>query len=547
MNERFASIINKAKEITKNISPKIKKIIIVGVIISIALSIGIAVWLNNRPYEALFTGLNNQEASEIIGKLQEDGVAYQYESLSDGGTIYVPQQQAQQLRAELVYQGYPQSGFTYDVILNNIDLTTSESEKEQYILMDLQERMGATISLFPNVREARVTIAPGEDRRYVLDNDNATQATASATIITRDGNPISEEEVRAIQRLISRSSPQMEFADVAVICNGVDVTVDEESFTQNNVNRLKLELEEAIDDKIEGKIIDILAPIYGLEHVQVSVNSSVDVNRKIRELVDYSSENEDNTGVRSSETAHQEVERANDGAGGVVGAETNADIPVYTRIAEDGTETYILSDGTVDYLVDQVKEQQEINAADLQDLNVAVIIDTDNLSAATRDNLITLVARAAGISEEEKNQKIELMGIPFYTEQEPTVNEILTEPATDEQRRTQLAIIGSIAAAGLLLLILILVLLIKRIRNKRKANKQAMDVRPVYGAYDDNSGESMARAKAANDESINELINIKNEKSLELKNKIRELTEENPEISAQTLKSWLRGGNKGGE
>ena len=39
------------------------------------------------------------------------------------------------------------------------------------------------------------------------------------------------------------------------------------------------------------------------------------------------------------------------------------------------------------------------------------------------------------------------------------------------------------------------------------------------------------------------LINIKNEKSLELRGNIRELAEDNPEISAQLLKSWLKGGD----
>ena len=37
------------------------------------------------------------------------------------------------------------------------------------------------------------------------------------------------------------------------------------------------------------------------------------------------------------------------------------------------------------------------------------------------------------------------------------------------------------------------------------------------------------------------LIDIKNEKSLELRTNIREFAEQNPEISAQLLKSWLKG------
>lgn len=134
MNERVISILTKVKETAKNLNSKTKKIIIIGVAVSVVLSIGIAIWLNNRPYVTLFSGLSNEEASEIMGKLQDDGVDYKYEALSSGSTILVPESEGEQLKAELVYEGYPKSGFTYDVFTNNVDLTTSESEKQYYRL-----------------------------------------------------------------------------------------------------------------------------------------------------------------------------------------------------------------------------------------------------------------------------------------------------------------------------------------------------------------------------------------------------------------------------
>ena len=43
-----------------------------------------------------------------------------------------------------------------------------------------------------------------------------------------------------------------------------------------------------------------------------------------------------------------------------------------------------------------------------------------------------------------------------------------------------------------------------------------------------------------------DLLSIQNERGIELKNKIRDFAEENPEISAQLLKHWLRGGEQDG-
>ncbi|MCQ4726572.1 flagellar M-ring protein FliF [Anaerotignum faecicola] len=537
MNERLKAFLEKAKETLSKLSSKTKKIIIIGLAVSVIASVGIAVWLNNRPYEVLFSGLNDQEASEIMGKLQSDGVEYKYET---GGTILVPQEQEEQLKAQLVYEGYPKSGFTYGTFTDNIDLTTTQTEMEHYKMLDLQERMGATISLFPNIKEARVTIAPGEEKKYVLDKSEDSQASASVTVVTDDGNDLEEEQVEAIQRLISKSIPNVEFSRVGVICNGKDVTIDEENGSRISANELKFKVEDEIDRKIKNKILDMLIPIYGEEHVKVSVKSEVDINKKIRELINYSGEDEENKGVLSSQSATQEIAKDGEQIGGVPGTETNADIPIYTTIGTDGNETYILSDGTANYLVDQLKQQEQVDAGDLVDLTVAVIIDGDEMSDATRDDITSLVGRAAGISADIQDEKIEIMAVPFYQENIPGI----VDDATGEIDMQRLIMIAGIAAGGLVL-ILIIILIVLAVRKKRKKKKQRQQMLAdqgnlPLGMEDLPSGEPEGLDAAAS------LLNIKNERSMELKNKIRDITEENPEVSAQILKSWLRGGNNNG-
>ena len=44
------------------------------------------------------------------------------------------------------------------------------------------------------------------------------------------------------------------------------------------------------------------------------------------------------------------------------------------------------------------------------------------------------------------------------------------------------------------------------------------------------------------EEKENQILNLTNEKGLELKNKVRELSDQNPEISAQLIRNWLKGG-----
>lgn len=547
MKERLQNTWQTVKEKVTALSSKTKKLIIAAIVLCIALSVGIAVFLHTRPYEVLFSELSSEEASKIITRLQEDGIEYKYQ---DGGTILVPAAQEEALKAQLVYEGYPDSGFTYDLFTDNVSLTSTESEKEHYQLLNLQERMGATIKLFPNVKDARVTITLGKDSRYVLDDSNAKEASASATVITDDGKLLDSKAVRAIQRLMSKSVPGVEFENVAVICNGQDITVEEASESQSLANELKTTLEKNMENKVRNEINNLLLPIYGEGHFQVSVKCDIDINKKLREIINYSAENpETNTGVISNESAGWEINRDNPEVGGVPGTETNSDIPVYTVITSDGTENYIGADGDINYLVDQLKEQIEVQAGDVTDMTVAVIIDGTDFGGLSKNELISLVARAAGINTEVQNEKIEVLNAPFYEapveEPEPpvgiTVGNFLITPK-----------MIAIAAAILLGLIILIVALILVLRRRRK---QAEFLR--LQQEEEEAARLAAEEKAARDALLDaerqrmntsnyneDLLNLKNERGMELKNKIREFTEENPEISAQLLKRWLKGGDE---
>ena len=43
-----------------------------------------------------------------------------------------------------------------------------------------------------------------------------------------------------------------------------------------------------------------------------------------------------------------------------------------------------------------------------------------------------------------------------------------------------------------------------------------------------------------------EILNLKNEKSRELRENVRDFADENPEISAQMIRNWLNGGEQDG-
>ena len=218
------------------------------------------------------------------------------------------------------------------------------------------------------------------------------------------------------------------------------------------------------------------------------------------------------------------------------GTETNSDIPIYGQLELNGNETQIINQNEIDYLVDQIKEQTQIDAGMIEDLTVSVSINTrNNGTSVTEEELIKLVGNASGIAPEKRTDKISIVRGEFY-DPDAGLGEGLTP---DNQKQIYI-----IAAAALAILIALIVTLLLLRRKKKKSKLSEKQISKEDAPAVERLIQVMEAPKGPGMEDIRDnLINIKNEKSLELRGNIREFAEDNPEISAQLLKSWLKGGD----
>ena len=557
MNDKAKFYFEKIKNAYGSVHPKRRKQLLVAALLVLAVSVGVASFLNMKRYDVLFVGLNDQEASEIMGKLQEKGVGYRYEN---DGTILVDSKHEERIKAELVYEGYPKSGFTYDVFKDNIDLMTTDFEKNNYKLFELQDRIGATIRLFDGVKDAKVTIALGEERRYVLDANQKTPASASVVVIMQDGGSPSPEQVKGIQRLVSKSIPQLDISNVVVL-DGEGNDVSQGASLQSELTKLRNEFEEQIENSVKSKVINVLAPFYGEENIRVSVKATVDMNKKIRETINYSlpeletkktntqtdsiigSEDGEATGgtqdgskeggsevirgIPSRESINQEFTRDSSQSGGVVGTESNADIPIYgAGLPINGNEMHVINQNDIDYLVNQIKEQTQVDSGMVEDMMISVSLNNNGTPGLSKEDLLGLIGNAAGIEKDKQENKITVVSGAFYTENDPTDDADSQSASLLDQYR--IWIYGAAAAFILALLVTLMVFMLLRKRRKRANLKVSLGPKQI-------DPESEAQSLEP------EIISIKNEKTLELRNNIRDFATENPEISAQLIRSWLRG------
>ena len=184
--------------------------------------------------------------------------------------------------------------------------------------------------------------------------------------------------------------------------------------------------------------------------------------------------------------------------------------------------------------MNQIKEQGQVSPGALDDLTVSVAINGTSFGSLRESQLRSLIGNAAGISTYEQEEKIAVVSAVFNGTQQ--------EEPSEEASGSVLQILKGIPLwaiiAGIVLLLLLIALIVFFvIRSRRKAEEE----------------EELEEAELTEEIDLptldlnQELQELQNDRSMELKRSIREFAEQNSEISAQLLKTWLNGGNGDGE
>ena len=336
------------KERWQNVPEKTRTIIkaIAGGTVAIALIAILALNLlgNNSNYSTLFTGLSQEEAQQVVSLLQDEGIEYRYNTAN--GAIRVPEATVEQTRVNLLSKGYPKSGFAYDMYLDNTGLMTTESDKQLITRFDLQDRLGATIRVFDGVRDAKVTITEGSEPLYAWDDQSAADASASVMITMENGSTLTADKAQAVKTLVSHAVKGMNFTNVAVFDAATMLEVGGDSGGSGTTSDLT-SLTSLVESNIAANVRRVLEQLYGQGNVAVSVKGTLNMERLIQESTQYTTpdkiDEEDKVGLlETEEVASEGSTAANQNAGGLVGADANADVPRYTNQGGTGanTDTY---------------------------------------------------------------------------------------------------------------------------------------------------------------------------------------------------------------
>lgn len=550
--EKLQGYFEKVKTALGKISKKIW--IIIGATVA-ALVIGIVIFLNTRPYAPLIAGATEEEAGAVLSWLQEQGVTdYRVEGT---GTVKVPESQVSALKARLLVDQYSQANSSPTGYFEQVSALSTQADRDRAWLVDARSRMERTISQFPGVRSVTVEINLGEDRRYVLDSDNVVKATASVFLTMQKGKSLTAEQANAIRNYVANSVAGLDVESVSIgDTEGNDYSGQTTGVgTAAASSALKLQLERQWRESLRNGILQALEPIYGVGNVSATVNVEVELGDKTVNdyqvtLPDFAQDGE--TGGRGiigkQFYTYQFVTPDEAAVGGVVGTPSNAELPTYVEPgdAEAELQGILEEQHQTEYDNSKTQTQMVITAGTISKVTATVGIDAADYPNVDVELIRSGVAGAIGIEVPlvlEEGMTAE----QYLARQITVINEVFYEEPVQPPEPSGWDALGIplwvVIAAGAGLLVFAIVLTIILLLRSKKRKKQEAEQRAVEellatampqqtedGVQVDENGEPVGA----------DVMDLHTERSMELRQSIRDYVDENMEVAALLIKSWLK-------
>lgn len=515
---------------------KKRKIAYIAIIVAIILiAVIVAAILNRKEYTVLYEGLDTAEASEIVSQIQELG----YEvSLKSDGSVVVPKGTEDKLTMEMALQGYPKSNLTYDLYTNNVDMFSTESEKREYARMALENRLSAVISSLEGVEKATVTLSIPEQQNTVI---TTVKKEPSASVVVYLGKNVvlTNEQIEGIRHIVQMSYVGLKEENISIVDSyGIPQIEKETSVDVVADVTKKLAFKTNLENTIKEKILELLRPIYGDDGVSVAVNMVLDFDSKVSEKTDYIPEGNTNSGVLQ----HGDATEASGGTtvdGGVVGVETNAD-DTYPTGDTNGNGAWTENSLSNTYLVDTYKEQVEKAGYDIESLSIAVVVYTDYISEAQRQDLVRLVANAGSVNPDLADSVVTVTNFAKFDAN--LGNDVSVPVYLFGLTFNQLIVAGAILLILLIVLIVVLIITSSSAKNKRRKFEEQVLAASMADAEE--GREVTDTFNIGLDGQPVEIPSLTNEatdtKDVVIRREITDFARNSPEIVAQLLKNWMK-------
>jgi flagellar M-ring protein FliF len=303
------NLLNQLLQIPKNFAAmgQAKILAMAGVaIVSFAIIIAGALYVNKPSYETLYVGLEPTDLNQISVALAESGI--DFETGADGQSIMVRAGMTSKARLLLAERGLPNSANAgYELFDNVGSLGLTSFMQEVTRVRALEGEIARTIQQISGIAAARVHIVMPDIGNFRRGEQNPT-----ASVMIRASSDAGRKAAASIRQLVASSVPGLDVEDVTILdSTGQLLAAGDE--TGGEASR-SLGVVQSVQREIETNIDKALAPFLGMDNFRSSVTAQINTDsQQIQETI-YDPESRVERSVRVTKEQQKSQQRQSDTA-----------------------------------------------------------------------------------------------------------------------------------------------------------------------------------------------------------------------------------------
>ncbi len=367
MGEWFKQLPSKIVEFWKKYTVKQKTLFFSVAAAVVITLVALILLLNRTTYVTLSSFEDTAATAQAVNILNENGITNR--TSKDALTIEVDENQLSEARLLLGENGISTNtnNTDYDWLFDN-GFNTTDSEKRMKAKINLQSVMAMDISNIDGIVKASVTIHIPEN----VSTLTAEKAKTSVSISITTGTDFDENSVQAIAEYARTCVGDADTDDITIIDNhGKLLFSGSSSVAAANPTIM---VEQQVEEYYNSKLWNLMVSSGAYDEVSVSANLAVNISEKEMVNLEYYSNDEDDTGPKS--TYYYYLAENTDGTGGVVGTDANGEeITDYNLLdTANGESTLNLIKETYNTSYTETKTTEPVGQVDLKNSSMAMYL-----------------------------------------------------------------------------------------------------------------------------------------------------------------------------
>ena len=325
-------------------------------------------WRREADFKPLFTGLGPEDAAAIVQKLKESGVDYRLSE--NGAAVLAPSSRLAELRLTLAASELPKSGRIGFELFDKSNLGATEFTEHINYRRALEGELERSVAALAEVEQARVHLTFPKDSVFL---ESQQPAKASVLVKVRPGARLSPQNVTAINHLVASAVEGLSPDAVSVLdMNGNLLGRPRRagSLEGPEPSEAVLEFRRHVEADLLSKINATLEPLLGVNRFRagVSVECDFSAGDQSEEIFDP---------ARSVMLSSQ---RSEDGSSpgtpsGVPG--TAASLPRPTSRPAAGSKGVSHITENITYQSSRTVKRTRLPAGEVRKMSLAILVDQD--------------------------------------------------------------------------------------------------------------------------------------------------------------------------